>query len=806
MVLEVYMELTTNKIKYFAEKKEGQFREKYQILCGSNWVDILETVGFPTIGVPVPKTEGGENDGWDALENLELTQDDCVFQLEKIEEHTRYGRKIVKSYGIGPLGKVIRQVQLDEAQNLAYVTVSFVPSRHNNIISLEDKLFFAPKTRENIDGTVGPLDFIWSQQIKKEERNYIPHWCFKSPIIMFQQGPLFAAIVPELSREDYRSLEAKPLGLDLGVPENGKAWFSCGIISGGLDENSTVHAEGHSYYPRSQKPIACERKGCIDFSYVLLLSEEPDRQGYQRGVSYLWNSIGHRQLMQSIDNQRNPLDSRMIDFEDWADLAWYDTCDRDYTEFKYLGKKCGLLTSRRTMDTIPGASEKDGWYQIWAQSLRTAYGWAKFGLRKHDEEIIKRAESILNAVLSAPRNGGAFPAILELTEDGNVKWYRDDTWAGYKDEYHAVNMGWTGYWLLQWEDICDESREDILQMCTELGEFFVKNQKEDGCIPAWYDESLRPSREEFRDFNAECSACALFLAEYYRRHGNKEFLLCAKKTAQFILDKVMPRNRWYDLEAFLSCSPKPFDYYDTYTSQFPQCNMAQIFACQAFLVLYQATGEKYWLDNGRKITDYTSLTQAVWNHPLIKKRPTLGGYTTQNTDGEWCDHRQDYMAEIFMDYYRQSGHMPYLERAVAALRAGFAAYPYENFAHCGENGMNYISGVNWGIGTAQTTAEIILPILGDIYLNLRFHHCIGVNAATVTNYHEEENKIYIDAEVADGMRHSLYLNVEGAEESSKYVIYINQVYRGKISGKSLNEKGLGISVMKTGYRRQVILE
>lgn len=799
------MELAGGKIRYFAEEKDHQLRERYQILCQDEWVDILDTEGFPTVANPAPQTEGGKNDGWDALENLALTPEECVFQLEKIEKYDRKGNKTIKSYGIGPLGKVIREVRLDDAQNLARVTVSFVPSRHNNIVSVEDKLYFAPETRENIDGVSGPLDFIWSQQIKREEKNYIPHWCFKSPIVMFQQGSLFAAITPDLSKENADSLKEKPLGMDLGVPEKGKAWFSCGIISGGLDQHSEVHGEGHSYYPRTQDPIICERKGCVSFSYVLLLSEEQSGQGYRRGVSYLWNEIGHAQLLHSIDNQRNPLDKNLIDFEDWAELTWYDTCDRDYTEFEYEGRTCGLLTSRRTMDTIPGASEKDGWYQIWAQSLRTAYGWARFGLRRNDQETVERAKGILNAVLGAPRSGGAFPAILELTDQGQVRWYRDDTWAGFKDEFHAVNMGWTGYWLLQWEDICPESREDILQMCRELGEFLVKNQRADGCIPAWYNDKGEPEREEFKEFNAECSACVLFLAEFYRRHGNESFLACAKKTAQFILDKVIPRNRWYDLEAFLSCSPKPFDFYDVYTSQYPQCNMAQVFASQAFLVLYQATGEKYWLENGRAITDYTSLTQAVWNHPLIRKRPTLGGYTTQNTDGEWCDHRQDYLAVTFLEYYRLTGHKEYLERAVAALRAGFAAYPYENFAHCGENGMNYISGVNWGIGTAQAAAEIMCPVLGDIYLNLAYHHAIGVNAVTVTGLREEGNKIYLDAEAAWGMRRTLHLSVEGANELAEYEVYINEALTAVMSGKQLNQEGAKVAVLKTGYRGQEIL-
>ena len=195
----------------------------------------------------------------------------------------------------------------------------------------------------------------------------------------------------------------------------------------------------------------------------------------------------------------------------------------------------------------------------------------------------------------------------------------------------------------------------------------------------------------------------------------------------------------------------------------------------------------------------------MWNHPLIRKRPTLGGYTTQNTDGEWCDHRQDYMAVTFMEYYRLTGNMDYLERGIAALRAGFASYPYENFAHCGENGMNYISGVNWGIGTAQVSAEEMYPILGDIYINLEYGHAIGVNAATVTEFHAEGNELYMEAEVAEGMRNRLHLSVENANEEAKYSVYVNGVLAGSVGGAALNQGGMDVTVTRTGGRRWPIL-
>ena len=799
------MELKTAKLRYLTTETDGVLTETFQILCGGEWIDALRTEGFPTVAAPAPSAEGGSKDGWEALGDLNLSKEECAFELKKTEMHRRRGVETAQTYGIGPLGEVIREVRLDETENVAHVRVSFVPSRHDNIGSIEDKLFFAPKTRKHIDGMNGPLDFIWSQQIKREESNYVPHWCFKSPIVMFQQGSVFAAVVPDLSAADHVYLEEFPLGLDLGVPEEDYAWFSCGIISGGLDPHSEVHGEGHSYYPRFDKPIRCERKGCVVFSYDLLLSEEPVRQGFRRGVHYLWDRIGHQQLMQSIDNQRNPLDASLIDFEDWAELVWYDTCDRDYTAFPYEGRDCGLLTSRRVMDTIPGATEMDGWYQIWAQSLRTAYGWAMFGIRTGDREITERAKGVLNAVLASPRNGGAFPAILSLDRDGGVTWFNDDTWAGFRDEYHTVNMGWTGYWLLQWEDLCSELAPEIEQMCRELADFFVKQQNEDGCIPAWFTQELKAEREEFREFNAECSAAALFLAEYYRRHGGDAYLKSAEKTAAFLVEKVLPRNRWYDLEAFLSCSPKPFDFYDSFTAQYPQCNMAQVFAAHAFLVLYQAGGNEMWLKEGMRITDYTLLTQSVWNHPLIRKRATLGGYTTQNTDGEWCDHRQDYIAVTLMDYYRLTGCAEYMERAIAALRAGFAAYPYENFAHCGENGMNYISGINWGIGTAQVSAEQMLPVLGDLYVNLSYDQAFGVNAVTVLSFAHCQDALYLEAEAAEGMRRNLHVSVEGANEQSRYRVFVNGTGAGTFSGEELNRKGLDVVVERTGTRKQIIL-
>ena len=120
------MDLKTAKLKYIAETSEDGLEETFRILCDGEWVDAVHTVGFPTIARP-SAAKGGKGDGWEALESLDLSAEECLFRLEKVERHSRRGINTVKTYGIGALGKVVREVRLDEAENLAHVTVSFVP-------------------------------------------------------------------------------------------------------------------------------------------------------------------------------------------------------------------------------------------------------------------------------------------------------------------------------------------------------------------------------------------------------------------------------------------------------------------------------------------------------------------------------------------------------------------------------------------------------------------------------------------------------------------------------------------------------
>ena len=100
---------------------------------------------------------------------------------------------------------------------------------------------------------------------------------------------------------------------------------------------------------------------------------------------------------------------------------------------------------------------------------------------------------------------------------------------------------------------------------------------------------------------------------------------------------------------------------------------------------------------GTRVLDYLLLTQQVWSNPALSPK-LLGGTTTQNTDAEWSDARQGYVAVLLFDYYQATKNTEYLERAVAAARSTFAVAPWENWAHTGfKDQHGALTGFHWAV-------------------------------------------------------------------------------------------------------------
>ena len=675
-------------------------------------------------------------------------------------------------HGDCSVGTFEERVLLTSEPDVLAVEMSFAPKPGIKIRSVEDRYDFAPGRRSSSSPDSGPVDFVWSQNIKNEADDIVPNWAFKSPVVMLQQGPVFTALMPQLS--DRRS---DPLALDLDVTSDKLPWLSYGAVPS--------EPYGHSYFRRSPDAGPRVVAGQIEYRYSIVASEQPYKLGYRRVVRRLWSDEGHKELLRSDDLQQNVTRPELVIFDDWRTDTWVRYANAMYRGFDCGNQRCGTLVSNRNSAGEWGKPAPDAWFNAWFQTLRSAYGWYLYGQRMNDKDIEDKAESILNLALKSPQNHGAFPTIYMLNDK---HWIRDDGWAGYADDYHAFCMSWTAYWMLQWgKNLTPDREKEILAFVRPYGDFLVKHQLASGVIPSWYDGNLKP-RSEFRDFNAETAASALSLTSLSEATGDRTYLNAAERAMGFITKEVLPRQRWFDFETFLSCARKPFDFYDKWTAQYPQNNLATIQAAKAYLELYKATTNREYLEQGTQVLDYLLLTQQVWNNPAFSPK-VVGGFTTQNTDAEWSDARQGYAAVLLWDYYNATGKQEYLERAVAAARSTFAVAPWENWAHTGyldEPGA--LTGFHWGPGSAMTSVEIMTPTLGDAFINLQEKNGAGFNACSLRHVTVTGHSISFDLETFPSSR-SIRVRFSGVDPKAEYQITWNGGHTSMVDGSKLARDG-----------------
>ncbi|GGG70398.1 hypothetical protein [Edaphobacter dinghuensis] len=670
------------------------------------------------------------------------------------------------------VGSLEERVLLTSEPDVLAVEARFTPKASIKIRSVEDRYDFAPGRRASSSLTSGLVDFVWSQNIKNEADDIVPNWSFKSPAVMLQQGKVFTALMPELSDR-----HSDPLALDLDVTSDKLPWLSYGAVAS--------QPYGHSYFRRSPDAGPRVVAGEIEYRYSIVASEQPYKLGYRRVVRRLWSHEGHKELLQSNDLQQNVTRPELVTFDDWRTDTWVRYANTVYRGFDCGNQRCGTLVSNRNSEGDWGKPAPDAWFNAWFQTLRSAYGWYLYGQRSNNKDIEEKAESILNLALKSPQDHGAFPTVYMLN---TKQWIRDDGWAGYADDYHTFCMSWTAYWMLQWGKNLTPNREkEILAFVRPYGDFLVKHQLSSGVIPSWYDSNLEP-RSEFRDFNAETAASALLLASLGEATGDHTYANAAEQAMNFITKEVLPRQRWFDFETFKSCARKPFDFYDAWTAQYPQNNLATIQAAKAYLQLYQVTKNREYLQQGTQVLDYLLLTQQVWNNPAFSPK-VVGGFTTQNTDAEWSDARQGYAAVLLWDYYKATDNQEYLERAVAAARSTFAVAPWENWAHTGyldEQGA--LTGFHWGPGSALTSVEMMSPTLGDAFINLKEKQGVGFNACSLRNITVIGHSITFDLETFPSSR-SIKLRFSGVDPHTKYKITWNGSHSSMVDGSTLARDG-----------------
>ncbi|HCS49316.1 MAG TPA: hypothetical protein DIW61_14095, partial [Candidatus Aminicenantes bacterium] len=67
-------------------------------------------------------------------------------------------------------------------------------------------------------------------------------------------------------------------------------------------------------------------------------------------------------------------------------------------------------------------------------------------------------------------------------------------------------------------------------------------------------------------------------------------------------------------------------------NMYKQCNFSIFWTAEALYRAYKATGEKKYLEWGRRALDELLMTQASWQPPYMYV-PVLGGFGVMNADG-----------------------------------------------------------------------------------------------------------------------------------------------------------------------------
>ena len=765
-VTEKYYSLANDKETLLVETREGSSFAACQLNAEKYEGD--EPIDFGYLDEPVVLFDGSPDEYTD-VPKLKVGEPlaKISFDLFDHRETKGDGCQSVKLFGKSQAGDVIeRTISLKDGDDFVEITNVLHLEREIDLENFADFYTFAPE---------GKPDFTWLPHMKYDPSGISPDWTFKSPSVMVQNKSDAVALVPDLNflKQD-KSFWYCSAALDLDITDAQGPKLGYGLVTSEPRYHSMfIHPVGL----RKSIPV-----GDLTYRYFMFLeADSPERQIYRRIVHFQWDQFGRENFLAGHDAQRKSF--RLMEKE-----AWHWVSKKFWIEFDYKGKRCGGFRDYHR------GLEDDIWFFGWWNSLRTAYAMEAYARRRKHPETSEKAHNILNLILNAPRKGGTIPAVYMKDENGERIWTSGSpsNFGGRIYDYHTYAMSWTAYWLVKWLVDFNEHESEIMPIVQGLAEFLLEHQQENGFIPSYYrEEDLSLDQEmKMNEENAEPAACALFLVEMHKLTGEDRYLDAAEKAVRYVEREIMPENKWFDYETFYSCSPKAFGTYDAITGQYPQCNMALMMLAKVCPELHRIKKDAGYLELGERALDYLSLFQQVWSHPRMEPN-LIGGFTTQNTDGEWSDARQSQAAIIFMDYFEETGDLNYFERGVAAMRATLAISPYENYSHRGYNNEpGFFSSFHWGIGTGLTTEEILVEKYGDIFTELDSGFSYGLNGCTVNQYSFDGE--HVELEVVSNL---------------SYVEPLRLVFRSELKDKNvsvtINGENLGqfeISALNDGIQ------
>jgi hypothetical protein len=658
---------------------------------------------------------------------------------------------------------------------------------------------------------------------------------FRSPSLILEGESVSFGLVPDL--EALAGLNRRGIRTALVMEDET-------LTYGILDHR----VKGHVYFKQRPFPGFRLKKGEeVLLSYYLFCAEEEGYELHRRINSFLWERYGRPNLMRP-GPQELPLKEgaglaaewAFLDEENWEDLrleggecggvysfnmnSRFPPRRRDKLTnnlFIYLpalyprilqfgaahitNHPLGFRLLRKALGAAPGTPPGTIQLQSWFNNVRSAYGALWLARDKGDENMAERAAHVRDLALLAPREKGFFPAVLYLVGDRMV-WKKGTRAFFHLNKYHLADNCITAYHLLEWyRDL--EADPAILEACHQLAGAVMEVQRPSGGFPAWLAfKRGRTVIDPCLDESAESAPSVMFLALMAELTGREDYLESARAGGDFLKDRVLEPNLWYDYEAFFSCSPKPVGWMDKRSGCYPECAMSIYWTAAAFLHLFIAGGEEGYLDAGRRALDRLLAHHQVWDPPFLSI-DAFGGFASQNTDAEWNDARQGIIAPLLVDYYHACGDRGLFERGVATLQACFTTIhldqePFiplrpsvrgsiaENYAHFGYDSATpgYLE-TDWGAGSSIYALARIMREHGQVYVDLPAGHAFGIDGCVVREMQREGDELSLGIESQLEGRRELEIVVAGAEGS------LHLVVNGKDMGiHSADELRQGIEV------------
>ena len=701
----------------------------------------------------------------------------------------------------------------------------------------------------------GAPDFSHAPSYKRSPGDVIGDRVFFAPTVQVQTGPLSAAIVADVNKINNYPVYAEGARPQkhrwiFGVPIDSSKISLPAVLDLELASGMTtqpllayglmdVIAEQHVFWRHENANGTLVRTlsdNVVQYGLDLLLhADAAPQQGFRQAAAFLWDRYGTH-YMQKPRPQAMP-------FATYANELYPASFGyKGYTVEHPAGDPVMVQRDANgpadwdswqqfQLGDLPAGGQRlsaPQWFHLayntaWWNNVADATGFYFWGHRLGDESLIDKALRVVNLTLSAPQQNGLFPSLYDIE---NGQWIRSlwrfpsegynpnetrNYWDWVDGDYHTAAASVTAGYLMEiHRDYNQDPR--ILDYVRGYAEFLIEHMAPDGSVPAWYDEHLeaRPTMV----WNAEGGAHVWVLSELFRATDEVRYRDTAVRAAQFLIDEVLPTQRWVDFEALYSCAVKAETFYDERTGQPPRNAMSMSWAVQGFLSLFETTGEQQYLEAAESVADYASLLQAVWApHYIITAYP-FGGMNSQIGDAEWLDQRDHRFAGIFARVGLLTGRQDLIERGIAAARSSFAlvthprhvdngiynapTFPFglgpENIDHEGFPQTPLRSGPSWAEVGGLMAAADVLRHLGGLYINVTDDMAAGVDGLAVRDFELEDRTLTVrtvrllsELPVPYEAPYPVVLKVQGLPDSGSYQLVLDDQPALELSAAQLAE-------------------